>query len=635
MSQLFGLPRKIKPAPELSHLSMDVLGQAVKENSGRIMESRKKIRNHEKIFKYPVTMIALRKTKSFRVSRYINRKHSIFEYQQEKSPVASEKKTDSTNDDSFHHSENIERNQHKESSDNVKIIKYQQEKSPAASVRKVENKEQEKRRSEESTDLQVQMIFDEILGEKHNRINRCISPINDDLFHHSEIIKRNQHKESSDNVKIIKYQQSAVASEKKADSLHHSENIQGRRIKKRIVVTKIKTAENIEPQNEKVSEMLDEKLKRLKSSFGEKPEEESKKNIKNNNNIKKLTKHSNKTKRCSSPIDDTNNIRKKQKLSSNVESTQSNRIQPQKTNNCEQYLEKLMKPIWYKEKFLGSLERPLKSIADISSLVDSVLSWRFVAVDSHNSEEVSRTFYMSRGRCDVLMLNKEKNSWEAITNIKLDMPAETIVYGEIVTEYSGEENKIKSKQSFHIIDAIILGGEDVRQLPLEDRNNMCQEFANSITKSQSANESNTITIRCKQLHYLTDVDQFLSSLAKPKMDNGFIMGSIKINKDQFYIPSGIMMLNEVRSDHLKCYSRINRKVYFINKTTKVKKFKEDLMLEEVTSSFKDTFIHRLVWNIEDQQQISSSLTTNKLTHLLYRDDIMKFMKNNLKQFNIT
>ena len=556
MSQLFGLPRKIKPAPELSHLSMDVLGQAVKENSGRIMESRKKIRNHEKIFKYPVTMIALRKTKSFRVSRYINRKHSIFEYQQEKSPVASEKKTDSTNDDSFHHSENIERNQHKESSDNVKIIKYQQEKSPVASV-------------------------------------------------------------------------------KKADSLHHSENLQGRRIKKRIVATKIKIAENIEPQNEKVSEMLDEKLKRLKSSFGEKPEEESKKNIKNNNNIKKLTKHSNKTKRCSSPIDDTNNIRKKQKLSSNVESTQSNRIQPQKTNNCEQYLEKLMKPIWYKEKFLGSLERPLKSIADISSLVDSVLSWRFVAVDSHNSEEVSRTFYMSRGRCDVLMLNKEKNSWEAITNIKLDMPAETIVYGEIVTEYSGEENKIKSKQSFHIIDAIILGGEDVRQLPLENRNNMCQEFANSITKSQSANESNTITIRCKQLHYLTDVDQFLSSLAKPKMDNGFIMGSIKINKDQFYIPSGIMMLNEVRSDHLKCYSRINRKVYFINKTTKVKKFKEDLMLEEVTSSFKDTFIHRLVWNIEDQQQISSSLTTNKLTHLLYRDDIMKFMKNNLKQFNIT
>ena len=54
-------------------------------------------------------------------------------------------------------------------------------------------------------------------------------------------------------------------------------------------------------------------------------------------------------------------------------------------------------------------------------------------------------------------------------NDPVELAANTIVYGDIVDEISILESKQITTTGFQIIDALVLGGKDVRNLPFEER----------------------------------------------------------------------------------------------------------------------------------------------------------------------
>lgn len=293
-----------------------------------------------------------------------------------------------------------------------------------------------------------------------------------------------------------------------------------------------------------------------------------------------------------------------------------------------QYFEKYSDSKWCRENFFLAGEKSVKTIIDISTHVESVLDWKFVALDSHDS--ASRTFYMSRGGSDVLMYIQQKNTWVSPVNIKFNMPARTVVYGEIVKEYTGEDKMQTSKTAFHIIDAIMLEGRDVSKLPLSQRNRLSKIFTESLTQSDD-----TATIRTKELFYFTSINIFYYYLTQRKMLDdvrkyGFNTNNEEVGCNVFYIPSGILMMNEVRSDQMKGYSRKHDKLYFFDKTTRLSQFEKDAYYEAVYASFKNTFIHRFVWNIDNQEQFSDVKPKNATSHLMYRDDLMGFVKSKLE-----
>lgn len=321
-----------------------------------------------------------------------------------------------------------------------------------------------------------------------------------------------------------------------------------------------------------------------------------------------------------------------------ISATKCNELLPSAPVNIsnEQYFKNLLNPSWHQEIFHGILENPVKSLADISVRVQSVLDWKFVALDSNDS--LSRTFYMSRGECDVLMYNKEKKSWEELSDIKLEMPAETIVYGELVTEYSGEEKCQTSSIAFHIIDAIILGGKDISKLPLSERNKLCNNFTKSCTESESPNKDKRVTFRTKELFDFTSLNIFFYYLTQRKMENNLRKFGININPDQpcseFFIPCGIMMMNDVRSDVARCYSKKHDMLYFFEKLTKVSRFEKDVTsFEDVYASFKNTFMNRFVWKIQNQEQFAEEIPNNKNREIMYRDDMINFISHRLESLS--
>ena len=63
---------------------------------------------------------------------------------------------------------------------------------------------------------------------------------------------------------------------------------------------------------------------------------------------------------------------------------------------------------------------------------------------------------------------RTKHRWEKI-KIQVELPANTLLYGEIVTEMIGEARGQRRQMALHIIDAYMLGGKIITNLHVEER----------------------------------------------------------------------------------------------------------------------------------------------------------------------
>lgn len=305
--------------------------------------------------------------------------------------------------------------------------------------------------------------------------------------------------------------------------------------------------------------------------------------------------------------------------------------------STEQYCAQLMEPKWLKEKFLSAPERSLVSLDLVKSSVHSVLDWYFVGVDDIATSSKNRTFFMSRGRFDVHMFNMNSNIWEPIHEKTLEMSGDTLIYGEIVKELIGESRSQIATQSLHIIDGIILGGKDIRHMPLVERNEMCHKFVRALKKPSQCSDYKSMPIRCKRLFKLTDVKMFFDSLEPRRLKDGSEKMGYNIGRNsnssvnntiRFHVPRGLLMLDEVRSDKMRCFSNSQKKIYYFDKNTKKTDFPENLQATEKYASFKNTFTNRLIWKFEILEQILEHVEpSRKNKDHLYRDDLTSFVES--------
>jgi cap1 methyltransferase len=303
------------------------------------------------------------------------------------------------------------------------------------------------------------------------------------------------------------------------------------------------------------------------------------------------------------------------------------------TKNSEHVCAELLGQKWLKEKFMTAPDTVLSTADTLNKTIPSTLDLYFVGVDDISKTSKNRTFFMSRGRFDVLMYNSGSNLWEPLHNEQLEMTANTLIYGEIVKELIGENRSQVSAQTLHIIDGIILGGKDIRHLPLPERNQMCQKFARALTKPPQCEVINkSMPIRCKKLFKLSEVESFFDALVPRRLKDGSEKMGYNIGRgatNRFHIPRGLLLLNEVRSDKFRCFSTTQKKIYYYDKITHKADFPENLQSAEKYASFKGTFTTRLIWKFEIREQILEHVnpSVKRPDEYLYREDFYKFIEN--------
>lgn len=150
-----------------------------------------------------------------------------------------------------------------------------------------------------------------------------------------------------------------------------------------------------------------------------------------------------------------------------------------------------------------------------------------------------RTFFLGLGRSKVYQLrtNARHNPWQKIdeSKIKLELPAGkkinifcvqtkhfhldswimifffilssgTLIYAEIVTEMRGECKSMRRATAIHIIDALFIGGEDIRGRDFMTRNQYIQMLAKAVNKPT---RSDYVVLRPKEIHSLERLDELI------------------------------------------------------------------------------------------------------------------------------
>uniref|UniRef100_A0A1B0GQI7 Cap-specific mRNA (nucleoside-2'-O-)-methyltransferase 1 n=1 Tax=Phlebotomus papatasi TaxID=29031 RepID=A0A1B0GQI7_PHLPP len=234
--------------------------------------------------------------------------------------------------------------------------------------------------------------------------------------------------------------------------------------------------------------------------------------------------------------------------------------------------------------------------------------WYFVPLNTpENSQKNIRTFFLSKGRQDVVMLNG-KGMWEHLPRgIQVEMSPQTLIYGEIVQEHKGEDRSQRTSYALHIIDGLILDGEDIRKMPLLERNKYCQKFAEAINKPFGNAE--TVPIRCKKLIPFREIGPFIEGLQYYGLKNmttrkGYLLPN---TDERFYIPKALLFLCEIKSNLRMHYSVRNQTTYYYD-LERQKSFNLHELENPscILTSFNTTFQFRFLWKWEQELQIQAS-----------------------------
>ncbi|CAB3383125.1 Hypothetical predicted protein [Cloeon dipterum] len=135
------------------------------------------------------------------------------------------------------------------------------------------------------------------------------------------------------------------------------------------------------------------------------------------------------------------------------------------------------------------------------------LDWRCFAVSSSRHAE-NCTLFLSAGRGTVYYM--DRGVWKNVSElkVKLDLPAKTLLFGEIVHEHRGEGGAQISQKVLHVMDAHQLGDTFIGRLSFKVRYEFCIKFANAVNKKTRPD----LTLPIDSLQVLNEEEDVLKSV---------------------------------------------------------------------------------------------------------------------------
>ncbi|EEB15816.1 conserved hypothetical protein [Pediculus humanus corporis] len=244
------------------------------------------------------------------------------------------------------------------------------------------------------------------------------------------------------------------------------------------------------------------------------------------------------------------------------------RAEPQKSDPGTKCLELFGNSSLY-EFECCSKSMKITTFENFKKNVNSVLDWRFLLING-KEEKNSCGFYMGLGRNNIWEYTSK--GWKKL-NSSINgfcLPANTIVYGEIVEELIGEGKGQTRNLAFHIIDGLFLGGEDIKNFSLVKRWSLCELFSKALYKK-------SFPVRVKKTYKLLKFDVMIEDLVY-KLNKSSVSESLYFPLEQnlaFKI-GGIVFFRDTKEFWHRFYSSTWKAVYFHNSQTNKKIYENHL-----------------------------------------------------------
>lgn len=154
--------------------------------------------------------------------------------------------------------------------------------------------------------------------------------------------------------------------------------------------------------------------------------------------------------------------------------------QAPEVKTTERLLEELLRD-WSKNR--DWLNGPATELYGIMPLHNSVLNvddWHFMPIGRGETNINGCTIFLCKSRGNLLRYT-EHRKWELVET-NFNVQPRSIFFGEIMFEFSGQGRTSQCVSALHIMDAICLGGVDIRRRPFLERVSMCAKYASSLNK---------------------------------------------------------------------------------------------------------------------------------------------------------
>ncbi|CAG0880869.1 unnamed protein product [Cyprideis torosa] len=267
--------------------------------------------------------------------------------------------------------------------------------------------------------------------------------------------------------------------------------------------------------------------------------------------------------------------------------------------------------------------------------VHSPFDFRCIVLASVDAKQ--RGLIMSMGRSALWICDggrgpgDERHHWTKVAPslCRCELPRDTLLYGEFVTEYRGPSGPGQKRAvSLHIIDAFRLGGVDICHLPFEDRQAYCRSFALAVTKLSA---SDLALVRVKEVRQLADFDSISENLhcraVKGATARRMVYEpSAYDDQEIVWIPGGVLFLPIVKLPWMISRSRSQNQLYWYNTITRQSFFE---CPREANASTADSISSSMFWAWQQGVKLLSHHEVD--SQFLQKTDILEHIRSKLPQ----
>ncbi|KAL1483684.1 hypothetical protein MTO96_033019 [Rhipicephalus appendiculatus] len=226
----------------------------------------------------------------------------------------------------------------------------------------------------------------------------------------------------------------------------------------------------------------------------------------------------------------------------------------------------------------------------------------------------NKFFFLSAGRKQVYQwTGMSTDQWKKVTE-GLELPPDTLFYGEMVQEFAGEGRQQKRFNTIHVIDALVLGKVSVKDKHYEERMKWVQKFVKALSKPS---RNDLTPLRAKEVFKLPDVESLFERISW-KQEKGAsrnmrlsctVPQEPRDREEKHFSATGVLLYRTTKEPWHEEYSTSSQRRYYYN--TMTRKSDYEMPKYGCAATFKDCFQTATLWPWASNVQILPTRTQSE------------------------
>ncbi|KAJ7404288.1 Cap-specific mRNA (nucleoside-2'-O-)-methyltransferase 1 [Willisornis vidua] len=185
---------------------------------------------------------------------------------------------------------------------------------------------------------------------------------------------------------------------------------------------------------------------------------------------------------------------------------------------------------------------------------------------------------------------RQSDRWTKL-DLKTELPRDTLLSVEIVHELKGEGKAQRKISAIHILDVLVLNGNDVRTQHFNQRIRLAEKFVKAVSKPSRPDMN---PIRVKEVYRLEEMEKIFVRLEMKviKSSGGMPRLSYTGRDDRHFVPTGLYIVRTMNDPWTMAYSKNFKRKFFFNKMTNVATYS---LPSEAIAPFHICHYSRLFW----------------------------------------